>query len=108
MKKLERYIQKTSENRQNLLLNRTNVLIISINKTGGIKMFKEERNFILNPLLLKRYINGEYVTLNVIHTSYKRETGWVLLFDRANQDFYQAIFEDAQFKNIERIPYDGE
>lgn len=71
-------------------------------------MFKGERNYIMDPLLLKRYINGNYVTLNVIHPSYKRETGWVLLFDRANQDFYQAIFEDAQFKNIERIPYETE
>lgn len=69
-------------------------------------MFKNERDYILNPLQIKRIINGENLTLDVIETSYEPATKFVLLFDAENLEFYGAYFMDQQFKNIKKLgPY---
>lgn len=71
-------------------------------------MFKKERDYILNPLKIKRMIDGEYLTLDVIETSYEPDTKFVLLFDGVNYEFYGAYFIDHQFKDIQKLlPYDG-
>lgn len=70
-------------------------------------MFDGTRDPILNPLKIRRMMNGKYVTLDVIETSYERDTHRVLLFDEDNHEFYDAKFIDQQFKEIERLlPYD--
>lgn len=68
-------------------------------------MFKKKRNYILEPLKIKRRIDGEYLTLDVIETSYEADTGFVLLFDAVNKEFYGANFLDQQFKNLEKLPF---
>ena len=47
-------------------------------------MFDGTRNPILDPLKIKRMINGQYLTLDVIETSYDQETHLVLLYDENN------------------------
>lgn len=71
-------------------------------------MAKKKRNYILDPLRIKRVIDGKYLTLDVIETSYEPDTKFVLLFDAENLEFYGATFIDHQFKQIEKLlPYDG-
>lgn len=74
---------------------------------GGMIMFDGTRDPILNPLKIRRMINGKYITLDVIETSYEQDTHRVLLFDEDNYEFYDAKFIDQQFKEIKRLlPYD--
>lgn len=73
-----------------------------------MNMFDGTRDPILDPLRIKRMIDGKYLTLDVIEQSYEKDTHSVLLFDGENQDFYEAKFIDQQFKDIEKLlPYDG-
>lgn len=71
-------------------------------------MFNGKRDYILQPLRIKRVIDGNYITLDVIETSYDTQTGFVLLFDGDNIEFYGAYFMNQQFINIHKIPFDGE
>ena len=66
-------------------------------------MFDGTRNPILDPLKIKRMINGQYLTLDVIETSYDRETHLVLLYDENNYEFYEGKFINQQFIEIEKL-----
>lgn len=66
-------------------------------------MFEGKRNPIMDPIKIKRMINGEYLTFDVIETSYDRETNLVLLFEEKNFDLYEAKFIDRQFKDIKKL-----
>lgn len=57
----------------------------------------------MDPLKIKRVIDGEYLTLDVIETSYEADTGFVLLFDGEKLEFYGANFINHQFVNIEKL-----
>lgn len=72
-------------------------------------MFDGTRDPILDPLKIKRMIDGKYVTLDVIEQSYESDTHFVLLYDGENGEFYEAKFIDQQFKDIIRLHrYDGQ
>ena len=66
-------------------------------------MFEGERNPILNPIRIKRMINGKLLTFDVIETSYDRETNLVLLFEEESCDLYEAKFIDQQFIDIVKL-----
>lgn len=70
-------------------------------------MFDGTRDPIMDPLKIKRMINGEYLTLDVIEPSYDRESHLVLLFDENNYEFYEGKFINQQFIEIEKLePYE--
>lgn len=66
-------------------------------------MFEGERNPILDPIRIKRMINGKLLTFDVIETSYDRETNLVLLFEEESCDLYEAKFIDRQFIDIVKL-----
>lgn len=67
-------------------------------------MFDRNRNYILNPIELKRYVNGKFRTLGVIQTSYNPKSHYVLLFDNQNQEFYQCQYINKEFLKACKIP----
>lgn len=66
-------------------------------------MFDGTRDPIMDPLKIKRLINGKYLTLDVIEPSYDRKTHLVLLYDENNYEFYEGTFINQQFINIEKL-----
>lgn len=73
-----------------------------------MNMFDGTRDPILNPLKIKRMINGQYLTFDVIETSYDPITHLVLLFEESKYELYEAKFIDQQFVDIEKLePYEG-
>lgn len=71
-------------------------------------MFDGTRDPIMDPLKIKRMINGEYLTLDVIEPSYDRVSHLVLLFDENNYELYEAKFINQQFFDIEKLElHDG-
>ena len=66
-------------------------------------MFEGERNPILDPIRIKRMINGKLLTFDVIETSYDRETNLVLLFEEESYDLYEAKFIDRQFIDLVKL-----
>lgn len=66
-------------------------------------MFDGTRNPIMDPLKIKRMINGEYLTLDVIEPSYNHKTHLVLLYDENNYAFYEGKFINQQFIEIEKL-----
>lgn len=67
-------------------------------------IFDRNRNYILNPIELKRWVNGKFRTLGVIQTSYNSKTHYVVLFDSKNQEFYQCQYIKNEFLKATRIP----
>lgn len=67
-------------------------------------MFDRNRNYILQPLELKRHVNRKFRTLGVIQTSYEPENQWVLLFDREAQEFYQCKYTGKHFLKVTKVP----
>lgn len=66
-------------------------------------MFDKKRNFLLNPIVLKRHVNGQYRTLTVIQNSYSSKNHSVVLFDEAAQEFYQCQYINNEFLKIIKI-----
>lgn len=66
-------------------------------------MFDKKRNFLLNPIELKRHVNGKYRTLAVIQNSYSSKNHSVVLFDEAAQEFYQCQYINNEFLKITKI-----
>ena len=66
-------------------------------------MFDGTRDPIMDPLKIKRMVNGEYLTLDVIEPSYDRKSHLVLLFDENNYEFYEGKFINQQFIEIEKL-----
>lgn len=58
-------------------------------------MFNDkDRNYIFDPLLIKRRINGEIKTFDVITQSYDAKSKWVLLIDDDTKEFYNGRYEN--------------
>lgn len=66
-------------------------------------MFEGKRDPIMDPIKIKRIIDGKYRTFDVIETSYDRETNLVLLFEEESFDLYEAKFIERQFKDIVKL-----
>lgn len=67
-------------------------------------MFDRNRNYVLNPIELKRWVNGKFRTLSVIQTSYNPKTNYVVLFDSEDQEFYQCQYINKEFLKATKIP----
>lgn len=67
-------------------------------------MFDRNRNYILHPIELKRWVNGKFRKLGVIQTSYNPKTHYVLLFDKEHQEFYQCQYINNEFLKAIKIP----
>ncbi len=67
-------------------------------------IFDRNRNYILDPMELKRWVNGKFRTLGVIQTSYNPKTQYVVLFDAKAQEFYQCQYVNQEFLKATRIP----
>lgn len=67
-------------------------------------MFDRNRNYLLQPIEIKRHVNCQFRTLGVIQTSYNPKNKSVLLFDRDHQEFYQCQYINHHFLKITKIP----
>lgn len=66
-------------------------------------MFDKRRNTLLNPIQLKRHVNGKFRTLGVIPASYSSKNHSVLLFDKENQEFFQCQYINNEFLKATKI-----
>lgn len=66
---------------------------------------ENDRDYFIDPWIIKRFVDGKYRTFNVIHTSYDHETGFMELFEVDDKESYHSTFVDGQFKDIKKIKY---
>lgn len=66
-------------------------------------MFEKGRDYILDPLLIKRWVDGELKTFNVNPLSYDPETGWVEMTDIDTKEFYNGSFIDRKLEVHSKI-----
>ena len=66
-------------------------------------MFPKDRNYILDPFLIKRRINGEIRTFNVNPFSHNPETGYVEMTDVETKERYYGYAKNNQIEVTKKI-----
>lgn len=66
-------------------------------------MFPKDRNYIQNPFLIKRWIDGKILIFDVNPYSYKPETGYVEMTEVKTKEPYYGYAKDNQIEVTKKI-----
>lgn len=66
-------------------------------------MFPKDRNYIQDPFLIKRRVDGKVRTFNISPYSYKPETGYVEMTDVETKELYYGYAKNNQIEVTKKI-----